>query len=230
MIKGFTMTATSSQTAPEAPVLIPLQDIEFVPGVPFVLHNVSWEQYEAITAELADTRHLRIVYYQGTLELMSPLPLHERPHRMIAHIVVALLDAEQREWEDFGCTTFREKAKMAGIEPDTCLYVDERAVQVRQCLSAMHLKHTPPPDLSIESDVTSTTTLDAYLALGMPEVWIYSQQNLKLYVLEQGQYVESETSRVFPNRPIRAEILHWLKRALTEGSSRVLRDIRNQSL
>lgn len=222
------MSATSSN-ALEAPVLIPLQDIEFVPGVPFVLHNVSWEQYEAIAAELAATRRLRMVYYQGTLELMSPLPLHERPHRMIAHIVVALLDAEQREWEDFGCTTFREKANMAGIEPDTCIYVDESAVRVRQCLSAMHLESNPPPDLSIESDVTSTTTLEAYLALGMPEVWIYGKQNLKLYLLEQGQYVESETSRVFPNRPIRDEILHWLERSLTEGSSRVLRDIRHQS-
>jgi Uma2 family endonuclease len=223
------MTATSSKTAFQTPVLIPLQDIEFVPGVPFVLHNVSWEQYEAIAAELAATRPIRLVYYQGTLELMSPSPLHERPHRIIAHIVVALLDAEQREWEDFGSTTFREKANMAGIEPDTCLYVDENAVRVRQCLSAMHLEQNPPPDLAIESDVTSTTTLDAYLALGMPEVWIYTKPDLKLYLLEQGQYVESERSRVFPHRSIRADILHWLERALTEGSSQVLRDIRYQS-
>ena len=221
------MSATSSI---ETSVLIPLRDIEFVPGVPFVLHNVSWEQYEAITAELEQTRRFRTVYYQGTLEIMPPLPAHERPHRTIAHIVVALLDAEGREWEDFGSTTFREKAKMAGLEPDGCFYVDGNAARVRQCMSAMHLDTDPPPDLSIESDVTSNTTLQAYLALGMPEVWIYRNQNLKLYLLEDGQYVESETSRVFPNRSIREEVLNWLNRSLTEGTSKVLREIRSRSL
>ncbi len=220
------MSATSSI---ESSVLIPLRDIEFVPGVPFVLHNVTWEQYEAITAELEQTRRFRTVYYQGTLEIMPPLPAHERPHRSISDIVKALLDAEEREWEDFGSTTFREKAKMAGLEPDSCLYVDENAARVRHCMSAMYLATDPPPDLSIESDVTSNTTLQAYLALGMPEVWIYRNQNLKIYLLENGRYVESETSRVFPNRSIRAEILNWLDRAFNEGTSRVLREIRSRS-
>jgi Uma2 family endonuclease len=157
------MTIAPSQSTVEASVLIPLRDIEFVPGVPFVLYNVSWEQYEAISAELEQTRNLRIVYYQGTLELMPPLPFHERPHRILSNIATALLDTEERTWEDFGCTTFREKAKMAGIEPDSCLYVDENAVRVQQCFSAMHLANDPPPDLAIESDVTSKTTLEAYL-------------------------------------------------------------------
>ncbi len=228
--KVSTMTATLPTTAIETPVLIPLQDIEFVPGVPFVLHNVSWEQYEAITAELEQTRKFRTVYYQGLLEIMSPLPIHERPHRIMGDIAKALLDFEDRAWEDFGSTTFREKAKMAGIEPDTCLYVDEKATRVRQCLSAMYLEIDPPPDLAIESDVTSKTTLQAYLALGMPEVWIYQKQNLKIYLLETDRYIESETSRVFPNRSIREEILHWLNRALSEGTSKVLKEIRSQGL
>ncbi len=224
------MTIASSKSTVAAPVLIPLQSIEFVPGVPFVLHNVSWEQYEAIATELEQTRKLRIVYHQGTLELMPPLPIHERPNRILVDIAKALLDIEDRAWEDFGSTTFREKAKMAGVEPDSCLYVDEKAARVRQCLSAMHLENDPPPDLAIESDVTSKTTLQAYLALGMPEIWIYRSKNLKIYLLENGQYVESETSRVFPNRPIREEILQWLNRALTEGASKVVREIRSQSL
>ena len=191
-----------------------------------MLHNVSWEQYEAISAELEQTRKFRSVYYQGTLEIMPPLPAHERPHRIISDIVKALLDVEGRDWEDFGSTTFKQRAKMAGLEPDGCFYIDENAVRVRDRMSAMYLETDPPPDLSIESDVTSNTTLEAYLALGMPEVWIYRNQNLKIYLLENGQYVESETSRVFPNRSIRQEILDWIDRALTEGTSRVLREIR----
>lgn len=43
---------------------------------------------------------------------MSPLPAHERPHRIIAYIVTTILDAQDRPWEDFGSTTF----KMAAIK------------------------------------------------------------------------------------------------------------------
>jgi Uma2 family endonuclease len=32
----------------------------------------------------------------------------------------------------------------------------------------------PPPDLAIEVDVTSKTQLDAYLKLGVPELWIHT--------------------------------------------------------
>jgi Uma2 family endonuclease len=31
----------------------------------------------------------------------------------------------------------------------------------------------PPPDLAIEADVTSKTTVEAYAALKVPELWIY---------------------------------------------------------
>jgi Uma2 family endonuclease len=63
---------------------------------------------------------------------MSPLPAHERPNRIIAYIVTAILDAQNREWEDFGSTTFK-KPKQAGVEPDTCFYI-ENAAKVRHSL------------------------------------------------------------------------------------------------
>ena len=31
----------------------------------------------------------------------------------------------------------------------------------------------PPPDLAIESDFTSKTRIDAYLAIRVPELWVY---------------------------------------------------------
>jgi Uma2 family endonuclease len=122
-------------------------------------------------------RHIpRINYYDNILELMAPLPIHERPHRMIGYIVTALLDAQDRAWEDFGSTTFR-KPKQAGLEPDTCFYI-QNAVQIR---NRERLDMTPdlPPDLAIESDVTSKTTLNAYAALNVPEVWYMKMLNLK---------------------------------------------------
>lgn len=36
---------------------------------------------------------------------MSPLPAHERTHRIIGDIVKVLLDSQERDGEEFGSTT-----------------------------------------------------------------------------------------------------------------------------
>lgn len=105
---------------------------------------------------------------------MSPLAIHERPHRIIAYIVTAILEAQGRDWNDFGSTTFK-RPEIAGVEPNPCFYI-QNAGRVQGCTN-MDLAVYPPPDLAIESDVTSKTTLNAYTALRVPEVWIYSNQN-----------------------------------------------------
>lgn len=56
-------------------------------------------------------------------------------------------------------------------------------------LLGIDLTLDPPPDLAIEVDVTSKTGLDAYRALGVPELWrfedgkrrISAKYNLPLY-------------------------------------------------
>jgi Uma2 family endonuclease len=48
--------------------------------------------------------------------------------------------------------------------------------------SHMDLETYPPPDLAIESDVTSITTLDAYQSLCVPAVWLYRDRQLKIYI------------------------------------------------
>ena len=214
------MTATISVT-------IPIKNIQLDPGSLMTIRDVTWEQFEAILEEReAAGIRTRIAYIKGTLEIMSPLPIHERPHRIIGHIVTALLDIQERDWEDFGSTTFRKKAKQAGLEPDTCFYIQNSA-EVRDRKS-IDLTVDPPPDLAIESDVTSLTTLDIYEALEVPEVWIYTEKKFTINVLIDGKYVESSSSPTFPNLPILELIPQLVDRAFTEGSSKMLRELRKQ--
>ena len=83
---------------------------------------------------------------------------------IIADIVKAILDSQGRDWEDFGSTTFK-LSEIAGVEPDTCLYI-QNAVQMQGC-TQIDLEIDPPPDLAIECDVTSKTTLEVYAAIGV---------------------------------------------------------------
>ena len=110
-------------------VVIPLKAIALSPGSHLLISDVTWEQYETLLEELGEERRIpRINYCNGSLELISPLPAHERCDRIISDIVKILLDAQGRDWEDFGATTFK-KPKKAGLEPDTCFYIQnaERA-------------------------------------------------------------------------------------------------------
>jgi len=206
-------------------ITVPLRAIELAPGSTISIHDLSWQDFEQILTELGEKRNFRVTYYRGTLELMSPLAIHERPHRIIADIVKTILDTQGRDWEDFGSTTFK-RPEIAGVEPDTCLYI-QNASLVQGCTD-MDLEVYPPPDLAIESDVTSITTLEVYQALRVPEVWIYRNVLLSINILSNGNYVESPNSLVFPDMLVRDLIPHLVKLAIADGTSRMLRELRTQ--
>ncbi|MCL1475506.1 Uma2 family endonuclease [Argonema antarcticum] len=204
-------------------VTVPVQTIKLTPGSQITIPNLSWQDFEQILIDLGEKRNSRITYYRGTLEIMSPLALHERPHRIIADILKTILDIQGRNWEDFGSTTLK-RPEIAGIEPDTCFYIQN--ADLMQGCTNLDLKQYPPPDLAIEADVTSRTTLDAYEAMGVPEVWIYRNQQLKIYLLILQGYTETSISPTFPDLPLTELIPQLVQKAINEGTSKMLRDLR----
>lgn len=206
-------------------VTIPIHAIELTPGSAIRIHNLSWQDFENLLLELGEQRRVRVTYYRGQLEIVSPLALHERPHRIIAEIVKAILDFQERDWEDFGSTTFK-RPEVAGIEPDTCLYI-QNASRVRGC-TRIDLTIYPPADLAIESDVTSKTTLEAYATLQFPEVWIYGEGQLRIYVFADGGYTEVSTSRIFPNLPLNVLIPQWIQQVIAQGTRPMLQSLKAQ--
>ena len=53
------------------------------------------------------------------------------------------------------------------------------------------LNFDPQPDLAIEVDVTSKTQLDVYAKLGVPELWRYEKNKLRIDILQAGSYQQS---------------------------------------
>jgi Uma2 family endonuclease len=206
-------------------VTVPLRALELTPGSCVSIDGLSWQNYENLLTEWGERRRVRVAYYRGKLEIVSPLPLHERPHRIIATIVTTILEIQGRDWEDFGSTTFK-RGNIAGVEPDTCLYI-ENATRVRGC-TRMDLDVYPPPDLAIESDVTSKTTLDAYVEIGVPEVWVYGEERLKIHVLDDGAYREVAASPTFPDLDASEMIPRLVREAIDFGTRAMLRGLRER--
>lgn len=204
---------------------IPLKTIELTPGSHISIPDITWQDFEQILIDLGEKRNTRVAYYQGLLEIMSPLASHERPHRIIADIVKAILETEERDWEDFGSTTLK-RPLVAGIEPDTCFYIDNAAL-VKGCTN-LNLDDYPPPDLAIESDVTSKTSLNAYQAIRVAEIWIYQRSRLKIYRFSEQGYQETPISPSFPHLPLTTMIPELIQKAIYQGTRLMLRDLKKE--
>lgn len=202
----------------------PISQLQMDPGSRITIPAVTWEEFEAILQDLGEHRAARIAYSYPTLEITVPRPDHELPTDLIADIIKTLLRFNRMRYQPFGSTTFKQQG-LAGIEPDACFYIQNYERMIGRCQLQLD---DPPPDLAIETDVTSRTTLDAYRAIAVPELWIYANGGLKIYLLRSGDYVESEASAIFPQLPI----VEWVDRAVaqawTVGSLQALETIEDQ--
>jgi Uma2 family endonuclease len=163
-----------------------------------LLYNISWQQFENLLKDLGDHRAARIAYDRGTLEIMTPLPEHEYFKETISIVVQDVAETLELNYESYGSTTWRREIKQAGLEPNNCFYFQNEAL-VRGKLD-FDLNQDPPPDLALEIDITnkSLNRFPIYARLGVPELWCYDDGALKIYHLQQDQYVEAEHSLVFP--------------------------------
>jgi Uma2 family endonuclease len=187
-----------------------------------VLHDVSWELYTSFLRD-AEERHLRLTYDNGTLEIMSPLPKHERRKKVLGRMIEALTEELDIPIRSFGSTTFRRKKLKKGAEPDECYYIEnEPAVRGRYDLD---LKRDPPPDLAVEVDDRERLVQKEpiYAALGVPEIWRLEPKGLvSLWRTMGGEYESHDTSLAFPFLAM-SDVDRYLAKAATSEENAVIR-------
>ncbi len=206
------------------PILFDLKQLIIPPGNRMQLQNISWEMFETILDELGEHRASRLKYYQGTLEIRMPLAKHERAKSIIGYLVDVLLEELNIDCECYASTTFKRQDMKCGLEPDDCFYIqNEPAVRGKMELD---LNTDPPPDLAIEVDHTSKTGFDSYIALGVPELWIYDGKTLQINLLQEGKYIESKTSPNFPEIMISEIVPQYIQLSITTGRSSTIKAFR----
>jgi len=205
-------------------VQLQLRQLDVPPGHRVLLHDVSWHEFEMILEELGEHRGTRLAYSKGTLEIVTPLPEHEKAKVIIGDLLKVLMDERDMAWESLGSTTFKRGDMTVGIEPDDCFYIANHASMIGR--DRLDLTVDPPPDVAIEVEITSKTQLSAYEALGVPEIWRYEDRQLHISVLQHGRYVESHISPTFPDVPIIEGISRFVEMSRTAGTSPTLRAFR----
>jgi Uma2 family endonuclease len=161
-----------------------------------IIQGVSWETYERLLADFADTHAARVTFDQGTLEIMAPSFAPERPAHLLVQIVEILTEVRDMDLIGAGSPTFKREDMARGFEPAASFYL-QYAADVRGN-TEIDLDIDPPPDLVIEVDVThpSLDKLPIYAALGVPEVWRYAERKVMIYRRHADVYTAMDASEV----------------------------------
>jgi Uma2 family endonuclease len=168
-------------------IQIPVGSVLRLPG--------SWDDYCQLRDGRGDGSIPRVKYRNGEILLMSPLPRHGREANILADIVKVLLEHQGRNYEAFTPITM-DKPEVSGIEPDYCFYITNWRVAMGK--DRINWQEELPPDLAIEIDVTSYTSVSDFLPYKVPEVWLLKKNRLTIYQLKDSEYEINENSMYFP--------------------------------
>ncbi len=213
-----TLTASYADVIKNSIARLPLGGTMIVP-------DVSWEDYQQLVAEANNQNGVRLTFAQGNLEIMSPLPVHEKYKEFLLRLMDRLSTLMGFDLESLGSTTFNQEWLDYGVEPDTCFYIQNAAKIIGK--NRIDLAVDPPPDIAVEIDIShrSTTKLKIYEELGVPEIWLYDEQKLQILLLTETGYANSPTSQSFSFLTSEA-LTQFLERSKTEGQGAVLRVFR----
>ncbi|HYX14079.1 MAG TPA: Uma2 family endonuclease [Nostoc sp.] len=146
----------------------------------FISSGVSWESYESLLVKLENNSHYRVTYLDGILEIVSPSIRHEKIKTNLGMLLERFFYSKRIRFVPMGSSTFRNKARKAGAEPDECYCIgEEKSV----------------PDLAIEVVLTSgnISKLEIYRRLGVAEVWFWERNQFKLYHLRDTSQEDQAT-------------------------------------
>jgi Uma2 family endonuclease len=190
-----------------------------------VLSDISWETYERLLQDLADSSAPRLTYDQGVLEIMSPLSEHEQYNRNLSLLVEVFAEELDIEIGNLGSTTFKREEFERGFEPDSCFYIQHES-QIRN-RRRIALPEDPPPDLVIEIDLTNSSIdkFPVFAQLGVPEVWRVTRGKLEILRLRRDRYAKQPSSSVLP--PLTAaDLAELLESSLSMKRTAWLRHLR----
>jgi Uma2 family endonuclease len=191
-----------------------------------LLEGVDWRTYTRFLHIFAERPAYRLTYDRGALEIMSPSPEHEFDAELLGRFAVVLTEELSLPIKSGGSTTIRRRRKQRGLEPDRCFWIaNEAAIRGKRRLD---LRVDPPPDLAIETDVTSSSLdrMSIYATLGVPEVWRLDNRTLTFHALgAKRSYSAVSHSLSFP-LVTAADLMPFLALCASQEENSVLRQFR----
>jgi Uma2 family endonuclease len=146
----------------------------------FIKQFVTWEQFKALQATFAELDGVRLTYCEGILEIVGI----GRSHQMLCTLLGAMLG------QYFMIKPIRF------VSTGSYTQSVKRRTEYQADLSYNFDTEKEVSDLCIEVVVTSgnVTKLRKYQLLAVPEVWFWEEGKIRIYCLQDGDYMEMQSS------------------------------------
>jgi Uma2 family endonuclease len=154
-----------------------------------VIHELTWEQLEELDRSLEDFAGVKLVYLDGTAEIMPISEDHEDFKVIIRRLLEVYMEESGIRFYGRGGPTLGNQQLQARNEPDESYNLDSKK---------------PYPDLVIEVTVTSggINKLEGYRRMGVKEVWFWEDGTLAIYHLSEGAYQQVNQSELLKHLPL----------------------------
>ena len=192
-----------------------------------ILRGISWKIYEALMKEHESRSAPRFTFNQGCLEIYMPSQKHEKKAEFLTDIVKTFAEEREIELLSIRSTTFKKVNLEKGVEPDGCFYLQS----YDQVFGTQKIDLEQfPPDLVLEVDIFSPSInrFPIYAEFKVPEIWLYADDKVKIYVFDGKKYLESAESLALPE--VTGELLtHLLAESETLKRSAWLKNVRDSA-
>ena len=169
------------------------QFLNLKPGEKRSQSGISWQEYELLASRgEQEFLNLKISYLDGILEVMSPDIRHEAPKKRINILLEDYFLLKRIPYCAKGSADIRNPSQRSGKQPDESYCIG----------TSISLD---PPDLVLEVIHTSGTIKNLkenYRRLGVKEIWIWQNEKLTVYTLQDEQYSQTTSSKVLPEFPL----------------------------
>ena len=170
-----------------------------------VLRGVTWEIYTALR-NLPENRHAKLTFDGpggGAPEIETPGFAHGSATGLLGLLISAFAEERKTAVRSTEDVTLSREDLDRGLEGDKSFYIGSfEAVRGRENLNLS--AGDPPPDLSVEVDVTNpgVSKLPIYAALGTPEVWVWANDAIAVRRrTDAGEYTIVPESVELPGFP-----------------------------
>jgi len=185
---------------PETMVL-PSRTAEAIEVPRVLLSGVRWETYQHLLQDYDERGAVHFAFHHGDLEITTITFAHARVQQLLSLLVSVIAEETAIDVDCVGAMTLQRPELECGLELDVSFYV-QHADQVRG-KATIDLSTDPPPDLVIRIDLVEPAfnKFAILAALGIPELWHYDGQQVRIWELAVGEYMEVAESKTLVGIP-----------------------------
>lgn len=177
----------------------PSEEAEDAPDRRVYMRDVSWNDFEQVQVIRGPNSSPRLNYNRGNLELSPRSSGLSSPTSMLTRLLGAYAVRKNVDLRILGPKTLQSETAGVGVEPEEAF--------------AIHPKSTDGPDIAFDIAHPNTLPklLETYQRLGVPEVWVWIDKELRVFRFEGTRYRRSRTSKALPRLEI-AKLTKYLAR------------------